>query len=109
MQDMITHWNGFESISMGASVLTVGRRTLAQAVFQAGEAVDGPVAFSPKGSVPGPVLRSVVLYCLATDICSSEEMVEASENDPAVKYLCANHSLDWQAVHEFRKRHSLLI
>lgn len=102
--NLIAHWDGFESISLGASVLTVGRRALAQAVFQAADATDWP-----KGSGTGTsaaVLRSVLLYCLATNICPSQEIVEASESDPAVKYLCANHSLDWHMVHEFRKRNS---
>jgi hypothetical protein len=104
--NLIAHWDGFESISIGASVLTVGRRALAQAVFQATDATDWPQASGMAKSVPAAVLRSVLLYCLATNICPSQEIVEASESDPAVKYLCANHSLEWHTVHEFRKRNS---
>jgi hypothetical protein len=107
--DIIAHWNGFESISIGASVLTVARRALAQAVFQAAEVGDWPKSTGTESSAPVPVLRSVLLYCLATNTCASQEIVEASENDSAVKYLCANHSLDWPMVHEFRKRNNLVI
>jgi hypothetical protein len=107
--NLIAHWDGFESISIGASVLTVGRGALAQAVFQAADATDWPKPTRTENSVPAAVLRSVLLYCLATNICPSQEIVEASESDPAVKYLCANHELDWQTVHEFRKRNSGLM
>ena len=107
--NLIAHWDGFESVSIGASVLTVGRRVLAQAVFQAADATDWPKGAGVESSVPAAVLRSVLLYCLATNICPSQEIVEASESDPAVKYFCANHSLDWHIVHEFRKRNSVFI
>jgi hypothetical protein len=107
--NLIVHWEGFESISIGTSVFTVGRRALAQAVFQAADATDWPNAMLTGSSVPAAVLRSVLLYCLATNICPSQEIEEASESDPAVKYLCANHKLDWQTVHEFRRRNSAFI
>src|SRR5689334_5336398 len=82
VKDMIAHWNGFESISIGASVLTVERRALAQAVFQAADVGDWPTATTTESTAPVPVLRSVILYCLATDVCPSQNIVEASENDP---------------------------
>ncbi len=109
MKDLIAHWKGFESISIGASVLTIERRALVQAVFQAADSVNWPKTISTENAAPAPILRTVVLYCLATNVCPSQEIIEASETDPTVKYLCAHHSLDWQTVHEFRKRHSLFI
>ena len=102
MNDMIAHLNGFESVFIRGSVLTVERRNLMHSVFHAGDLIDWPKG--QIGAIPAPVLRSVVLYCLALNICSSEEIVEACESNPSVKYLCANYSLEWPVVHEFRKR-----
>jgi hypothetical protein len=102
MKDMIAHWNGFETVFINGSVLTVERRKLIQTVFHAADLTDWPKG--QLGNVPIAVLRSVILYCLALNICSSEEIVETTETDPSAKYLCANHSLDWQRVHDFRKR-----
>jgi hypothetical protein len=108
MNEIIAHWNAFESVCIGGSVLTIERRALAQAVFEAAQAREWPKS-GPENAAPAPVLRSVILYCLATNICPSQEIVDASENDPAVKYLGANQPLNWHTVHEFRKRNNLLI
>jgi hypothetical protein len=107
MKDMTARWTGFESIFINGSVLPVERRELIKAVFHAPDLIHWPKAQA--GSAPTPVLRSVVLYCLALNICSSEEIVEACESDPTAKYLCANHTLEWQLVHDFRKRNLLQI
>jgi hypothetical protein len=102
MKDMIAHWNGFESIFINGSLLTIERRQLIQSVFHAADLIDW--AETQSNSIPVPVLRSVLLYCLALNICSSEEIVDACESDPRAKYLCANHSFEWQVVHDFRRR-----
>ncbi len=102
MSEVVANWNAFETVCFGPSLFTIERRTLVQLVFEAADSVDWP---KTAGTVPSPVLRSVILYALALNVCSSEEIVEASEIDPTMRYLCANHSLDWEAVHDFRKRH----
>src|SRR4051812_38769908 len=107
MKDMIAHWNGFESLFINGSVLTIERRHLIQSVFHAADLVDWTKTNS--NAVPAPVLRSVLLYCLALNICSSEEIVEACESDPSVKYLCANHSFEWQIIHDFRRRNFMQV
>lgn len=105
MKDLVIDWNAWESISIQGQQVRVQRRDLVQRVFQASESGEWIKGSMGRASVPVPVLRSVVLYCVALNICGADEIVEASESDPAVEYLCVNYSLDWQTVHEFRKRH----
>ena len=54
----------------------------------------------------GRVLSSVLTFCYATGIYSSQEIEEAARHDPIVRYLCANHRPRWEEIRDFRRRNS---
>ena len=74
-----------------------------QLVFEASDSVDWAQTMGNSTMVPAPVLRSVILYCFALNICASEEIIEASETEAGVNYLRANFEFEWSTIHEFRR------
>lgn len=53
---------------------------------------------------PEPILRTVLAFCYATGIYSSQDIEAATVHDPIVRYLCANHRPQWDTIREFRRR-----
>lgn len=58
---------------------------------------------SAADATPEAVLRTVLTFCYATGINSSEEIETATVHDPVVRYLCANHRPNWETIREFRR------
>ena len=81
---------------------------LIRMVYEAG--ASGVCRPEPTGDgTPEPVLQSVLTFCYATGIYGSQEIEAAAAHDPVVRYLCANHRLQWETIREFRRRKSLAL
>ena len=107
MERSATYWRESVSVKIDGAILVLKRGDVLQKVFVvAGQPLEW---VETARQTPVPVLRSAILYCLALNVCSSEEIVDLSRTDPAVRYLCANHALDWQTVHEFRRRNAPIL
>ena len=59
---------------------------------------------SEQDDTPDTILRSVLTYCYATGIFSSDDIETAASHNPVVRYLCANHLPQWQTIRDFRRR-----
>ena len=94
MRSKIAFCDQTERISVGAFSAMLERRRLMQLVFEASDSVDWAQTMGNSTMVPAPVLRSVILYCFALNICASEEIIEASETDAGVNYLRANFEFE---------------
>ena len=58
---------------------------------------------------PERVLRTVLTFCYAAGIYGSLEIEAAATHDPVVRYLCANHRLQWETIRDFRRRNSVAL
>lgn len=66
-----------------------------------------PTAAAAKGDRPANrMLSSLLTFCYATGIYSSQEIGEAAQHDPVVQYLCANHRPQWEVIRDFRRLNS---
>ena len=74
-------------------------------VYQAVQAVGWPKADAALfRETPEPVLRTILTYCYAAGIWSSEDIQAACLHDPTVRYICANDFPSWPVIREFRRR-----
>lgn len=55
-------------------------------------------------SLSAPILHALLTYCYAVGVYASEEIEFATQHDPALRYLCANHTPKWETIREFRRR-----
>lgn len=62
-----------------------------------------PIGIDP---TPAPILQSLLTYCYAVGIVGSADIEWAAVNDPAARYLCANHVPAWETIRSYRRRHS---
>jgi hypothetical protein len=109
MEGIGMEWKELEAIPCGAAQVTVSRGDLVRLVFEVAEREGWTGMEADLSNVPGPVLRSVLIYSMALNYCSSEEIVEISQIHPAIRYLCANHTLEWQSVHVFRRQNMRML
>ena len=58
----------------------------------------GTAIVSPK------LLLSLITYCYATGILEAQEITEAAEMDPLIRYLCAGKGLSPVQIRQFRRR-----
>lgn len=87
--------------------VTVEVSRLICSVFDAVQQTNWPVSRAHRGDVmPEPVLQSLLVYCYAVGLVASDEIELAAHQDPAVKYLCANHELEASAIRNFRRGHA---
>jgi hypothetical protein len=109
MNRMAIDWNESENLDVAGFYSRISRGRLMQLVFQAAEGDGWRNTMPADAELSLAVVRSVVLYALAVNLCSSEEIIESAETDPALGYLCGSRSLEWQAVHEFRRRNGAML
>ena len=48
--------------------------------------------------------QALLTFCYAVGIYPSEEITFATQHNPALRYLCANHAPKWETLREFRRR-----
>lgn len=80
-------------------------------VTSAVEWLERAVTFQrPTPAAPRPqILLTVLTYCYATGLLSSEEVEQASRRDLMVQYLCAGARPTAEQLRLFRRRHRPLI
>jgi hypothetical protein len=81
----------------------ISPRSLMEIVYDVVHRIAWPEWKHQAGAAPAPVLRTVLVYCYVVGTMSSEEIEAAGIHDPAVRYLCANHRLNWETIREFRR------
>ena len=91
---------------------TVGTCALVEMTLEAAQAVGGQLP-RPGAVAEGPInprmLLTMLTYCYAAGIYGSEEIEWATDDNPAVRYLCANAYPDWKTIRRFRRAHRQLI
>ena len=100
-------WSENEALNLSGRSAQILRGQLMQSVFNAANQGEWHNTV-PKDveRIPAAALRSLILYALAVNRCSSEEIIETAQTHPALAYLRGSRILDWQSVHEFRKRNA---
>lgn len=82
-------------------------RALIGMVFNAVHKSAWPATHCPSAErTPDAVLRTLLTFCYATGVVSSEEVALAARQDRAVRYLCANHWPTWEEIRDFRRRNA---
>lgn len=84
----------------------VDSSALIQNVFESAANNDWFRSSALSDGTPAAVLHSVLTFCYATGVFSSNDIEAAALHDPLVRYLCANHRPSWQTIREFRRRNS---
>ena len=86
----------------------VQARNIIRMIFEA--AANGLPSNAAGGDgTPGRVLHTVLTFCYAAGIYGSHEIQAAAAHDPVVRYLCANHRLQWETIRDFRRRNSVAL
>ena len=83
-----------------------------QLIKQVLEAVDRVESFIPVSSRPDfkPVqILTLLTYCYARGIYSSEEIEVRLPEDNAIAYICAGQKPDWHLLRRFRRQHIFLL
>ncbi len=76
------------------------------------EAVDSVDAFAPVSNRPdvnSPQIVTLLTYCYARGIYSSEEIEMRLPNDKAIAYICTGVKPDWHLLRRFRRQHAALL
>lgn len=83
---------------------TTSRTELLQLVYEANAGLSWPTpAYGSVQGVPVAVLRTLLTYCYAAGLSSSRDIEYATERDPIVRYICANHTVDADVIRRFRR------
>jgi hypothetical protein len=83
-------------------------RQLLNLVLDAVQAVEmpptNPVAGDGRGLRPKMML-TLLTYCYATNLVSSEDVVRSFPENQTVRYVCAHHFPKWNEIRLFRRHH----
>jgi hypothetical protein len=67
------------------------------------EASGAEVDLTPRARV----LLTLLTYCYAVGIYSSEDIEWACQNEPGASYICSNKPVDLETIRQFRRAHRL--
>jgi Transposase domain (DUF772) len=88
----------------GAHDGTTHAAELLHLVYEANAGLSWPTpAYGSVEGVPVAVLRTLLTYCYAAGLSSSRDIEYATERDPIVRYICANHTVDADIIRRFRR------
>lgn len=97
-----------QTVTVPSLNVTVDATRLICSVFDAVQHANWPVGrmSSDLDRVPEPILQSLLTYCYAVGILSSEEIEGEIRDNPAVRYLCANYVPTAAAIRNFRRKNA---
>lgn len=95
-----------QTVTVGSLNVTVEATRLICSVFEAVQQSNWPVGRMSNDSdrVPEPILQSLLTYCYAVGVLSSEEIESEVRDNPAIRYLCANYVPTAASIRNFRRQ-----
>ena len=51
------------------------------------------------------MMLTLLTYCYAASLVSSEDVVRSLEENPTIRYICAHHYPKWNEIRLFRRHH----
>lgn len=83
-------------------------RQLLHVVLDAVQTVDLPPTWSMASDDRGlrpRMMLTLLTYCYAANLVSSEDVVRSLGENPTVRYICAHHFPKWNEIRLFRRHH----
>ena len=97
-----------QTVTVPGLNVTIDATRLICAVFDAIQQTNWPIgrANSDLDGVPEPILQSLLTYSYAVGILSSDQIEAEFDENPAIRYLCANDAPTAAAIRSFRRRNA---